>query len=138
MGTQNSPKKKKKHTPEKKQHFWLFATHVVFTNAEQTEMGNAPINATILNDRKVVPAAKIQEAQAQAQAIFHERSAFAGQGLNVVDVFILSTSYLGHMTISEFNKLPEGVAAKQVQREEKPVGEDVPQVRKSSVPEGLK
>lgn len=137
MGTQKSGNKKQKHTSEKKQHWWLAATHVVFTNSGQTEMGNAPINATICNAQKAIPVSKVQEIQMQAQAHFHQRSSFAGQGLEVVDVFILSINYLGHMTLSEFNKLPENAAAKQERKPEQKVGEVTPLPRKSSVPEGL-
>tara|TARA_Y100001968_G_scaffold279930_1_gene276148 strand:+ start:262 stop:639 length:378 start_codon:yes stop_codon:yes gene_type:complete len=116
-----------------KQHFWLAATTVVCTPDGQTS-AHAPLNVTIFNKDKTVGVAKIQEIQQRAQREFFQKVAPAGENPQILDVFIQSISYLGRMTMEEFQALPEGVTGVK----EEPVSKSPPQERKSSVPEGLK
>lgn len=97
---------------EKKSHYFLIAGTLVLQENNLKDEPEKPIsqitlNTVITNDRKEFSVAQIAEAQQGLQHNFYQK--FEEKNTKVIDVTILSVSYLGEMTAKEFHKAPEAV-----------------------------
>lgn len=90
-----------------KKHHYLVAAEVVFLSEEEGEHPNAiRLNAVLAQEDKALPVKSIGRAQQAVQLNFFKRMNDAK--IQVLDVVIISFSYLGHMSEKEFQKVPEG------------------------------
>lgn len=91
-----------------KRHYYLVAGEVVFINPDET-LGTLRLNTVTRTKKQLFTAQNLGESQQALQMQFHRNCETRGVPLlNIFDVFIMSVSYLGHMTEEEFNKAPAG------------------------------
>lgn len=83
----------------KLQHYHIVAGSVLFTRDEADGIESMSINTTLAGDDRNVTAKQIGLAQQGIQMRLFER---LGGPCEVHDVFIVSVSYLGHMTPEKF------------------------------------
>lgn len=83
----------------KLQHYHIVAGMVLFTRPGDDNVEQMHLNTTITGDDKNVTAKHIGMAQQGLQMRLFERT---GPEANVLDVFIISVNYLGHMTQDKF------------------------------------
>jgi hypothetical protein len=87
-----------------KKHYYLVSGEVFFHGPVQEnatrEVGSLKLNSVITLNRNQVVAREMGRAQQALQLRFHERMKDAS--LEVFDVFLISFSYLGHMTHEQF------------------------------------
>jgi hypothetical protein len=97
-----------KHTgPESLKHHYLVSGEVMV--AEDAGLASIRMNTVLLTNAPRVTARDIGEAQKSLQHQFFKRHEIGNSGGSpqVVDVFIVSLSYLGHMKPSTFTNLNE-------------------------------
>lgn len=84
----------------KPQHYYLFASTVVFKRKGSESLEQMGMNVTITTNKKLIIAKDIGRGQQSVQLSLHQR--FPGEIEDVIDVFVMSISYLGVMTQAEF------------------------------------
>lgn len=80
-------------------HYHLVSGLVLFTRPNSDVVEQIHINTTVQTKNKTVPAKAIGQAQQGIQMLLFKRE---GAEITVTDVFIISVSYLGHMTQAAF------------------------------------
>lgn len=90
-------------------HYHLVSGMVLFTRQNSDVVEEIYLNTTVQTKNKTVPAKAIGQAQQGIQMLLFKRE---GAEVTVTDVFIMSVSYLGHMTQEAF---VEGVDELQAQ-----------------------
>ena len=87
----------------KRSHHHLVCGEVMFHDKDNpAAVGTIKLNTTIVSDSKDVPSRQIGQAQKMLQMLMFKR--LEDPTIVVVDVCILSVSYLGHMTRADFLK----------------------------------
>lgn len=92
-------------TEETKQYHYLVAGNVIISIDDSVQ--SIPQNAMILTDVPNIGLFQLGKAQQALQLTLFKKM---GETVQVVDVIINNVVLLGHMTPSEFNATPEGVA----------------------------
>ena len=96
----------------KKQHYHLVAGLVMFGNPETEQIGSLTLNTVLRSDSQNVPVRQIGRAQQALQMIFRQKT--EDETSQIVDVPIMSISYLGFMTEEEFQAPPEGMVKQEM------------------------
>lgn len=96
----------------KQQHYHLVAGLVMFGNPETQEIGSLTLNTVLRSDSQNVPVRQIGRAQQALQMVFRQKT--GDETTQVVDVPILSISYLGYMSEEEFQAPPEGMTQQEM------------------------
>lgn len=92
---------------EKKTHFYLVAGEIVYKHPSQPDaIGYIRLNSVLQMDRNLIRHRELGKAQQMLQLHFHNR--MNDPTFEVVDVFLVGLSYMGHMTEAEFQLPPEG------------------------------
>lgn len=81
-------------------HHWLVAGSVVFNRKDSDAIESINLNTIVTNKNRTVVVKNIGQAQQGLQIRLFER---IGPEATVHDVFIISVSYLGHMTPEAFS-----------------------------------
>lgn len=85
--------------PSLAQHYYLVAGLVTFVRKDETQPEQITLNTSITTPRQLVTAKSIGRGQQGLQMIAFERF---GHEIQIVDVCVLSLSYLGRMTQEDF------------------------------------
>ena len=101
---------------EQKHHF-LIAGNVVFVNKEAGQPGSVPLNGVLISDTSNLPARSLGKAQQVLQLNFFKNSGVDAKEVQVVDVVLLSLTYLGCFSEAEFNQPPAGMTLQQASTE---------------------
>ena len=96
------------HGTVPKLHHYLVAGIVMFRDPSSDGIGTMSLNCVVTNENQIFPVQKIGQAQQLLQMLFHKK--IEDPEVDVIDVFLVSVSHLGHMTEEEFNRPPEGMA----------------------------
>lgn len=99
-------------------HHYLIAAEIVFKHKDQEEISAIRINGVLIQDEKNLPTRSLGRAQQVAQMNFHNQMGAEMVHLQVIDVALISLSYLGLMAQEEFQRHPPGMT---VQSREEPV-----------------
>lgn len=89
----------------KRKHYYLVAGELVLQQDDDTP-AQARLNTVTATDYQRFATADIAKAQQALQMLFHRRMGEHAGTVKVIDVVLLSVSYLGHMTEAEFQKMP--------------------------------
>lgn len=101
-----------------KKHFYLVSGSVMF--AAEDNVGSVTLNAVVSNSTPTMAVRQIGRAQQSLQMNFWQKvDPSEAAKTKVLDVVILSVSYLGEMTEEEFHAAPEGMTL-----QERPGGTD--------------
>lgn len=100
---------------ERREHYFLVAGNVVIQD-EHENVQAIPQNGTVTTDSRNFGVHCLNKGQ---RALQFSLARSLGELPKVLDVVITNVSYLGHMTASEFAKVPEG---QQVQEMDQGVG----------------
>ena len=93
-----------------KLHRFLFAGELVFTDHVGEQVSAIRLNTLVESETKDLPASAIGRAQQALQMLFFKRMGkeFPDVQFKVLDVVIISASYIGQLTVEEFHAAPEG------------------------------
>lgn len=108
-----------------KYHHHLICAEIVFTHDDEGDIPNAiRTNGVLITQDRNIPVASLGKAQQIVQLNFHQR--MKDEKIKVVDVVLMSFSYLGEFTKEEFHKVPEGTKLQEKVEPEKPTLTTVP------------
>lgn len=94
---------------EKKMHYFLIASNVLYANQAQTVAASMPVNCMIVSDRQNFNQAMLGTATRNSQIQFMKQIPDDAQSdLQVVGVQIQNINYLGEMTEEDFTHVPSG------------------------------
>lgn len=87
---------------KEKQHYYLGSTKVIFLHKESGNVSELHLNVMLRRDQNYVNAKGMGNIQTSAQMLFFQKMEV--EQYDIIDVFIVSVSYLGHMTEAEFTE----------------------------------
>lgn len=105
----------------KQKHRYIVCGEILFSFEQdgETQISTVKANAVITTKFRNVTVKDLGQAQQILQLNVHRR--MDGQVINVVDVVILSMSYLGFQTEKDFQAIPEGMELRETDQAEVPL-----------------
>lgn len=99
---------------QKEKHHYLIAGQVMLTHGDDEALNAVFLNAVITTEEFVIGAHDIGRAQQSLQMLFFKKVPPEDQSLiKIVDVVVMSITYLGYMTDERFLKKPNDVELKE-------------------------